>query len=122
MADLAGGRDQAARVGLEQGIQLAVALSILRHVRHGYRPHTMVLARDVSGRWMPVAVRAGLQTEPGLVVYRFGADLCYANEGRFAAKRSMAPSPRGRHGAIPEVGSSPLNSKNDFTRPICSSA
>ncbi len=73
-----------ALVGLEQGILLAVALSLLRHVRHSYEPHTMVLAPDESGRWMPVSVRPGLQTKPGLVVYRFGADLFYANEGRFA--------------------------------------
>jgi high affinity sulfate transporter 1 len=73
-----------ALAGLQQGILLAVALSLLRHVRHSYRPHTMVLAPDAAGRWLPVPAVPGVQTEPGLVVYRFGADLFYANESRFA--------------------------------------
>ena len=42
-----------ALVGVEQGILLAVALSLLRHVRHSYRPHTSVLAPDATGRWLP---------------------------------------------------------------------
>jgi len=62
---------------------LAIALSLMRHVRHSYRPHTMVLAPDATGRWVPMAVAPGMQTEPGLIVYRFGADLFYANEARF---------------------------------------
>jgi len=70
--------------GVEQGILLAVALSLLRHVRHSYLPHTMVLAPDPTGHWIPVPATPGVQTEPGLVVYRFGADLFYANEQRFA--------------------------------------
>ena len=72
-----------ALVGLQQGILLAVVLSLLRHVRHSYRPHTMVLVPDESGLWLPRAVTPGLDTEPGLVVYRFGADLFYANDNRF---------------------------------------
>ena len=38
-------------IGVEQGILLAMALSLLRHVRHSYRPHTAVLVEDgpVSG-------------------------------------------------------------------------
>ncbi len=72
-----------ALVGLDQGILLAVALSLLRHVRHSYRPHTMVLVPDETGRWLPVPAAPGLETDPGLVVYRFGADLFYANDNRF---------------------------------------
>jgi high affinity sulfate transporter 1 len=83
--------------GVEQGILLAVALSLLRHVRHSYLPHTMVLAPDATGRWIPVPATPGVQTEPGLIVYRFGADLFYANEERFADEvRSLvrrAPTP-----------------------------
>jgi high affinity sulfate transporter 1 len=86
-----------ALVGLEQGILLAVTLSLLRHVRHSYRPHTMVLAPDESGRWLPMTATPGLETEPGLVVYRFGADLFYANDNRFAdevrALIEHAPTP-----------------------------
>ncbi len=84
-------------LGIDQGILLAVALSLLRHVRHSYLPHTMVLAPDAAGRWVPVPARPGVQTEPRLIVYRFGADLFYANEQRFADEvRSLvtrAPAP-----------------------------
>jgi len=84
-------------IGVEQGILLAMALSLLRHVRHSYRPHTMVLLPDASGRWMPAPAAPGCETEPGLIVYRFGADLFYANENRFAdevrALVERAPAP-----------------------------
>ena len=33
-------------IGVKEGIILAVVLSLLAHVRHGYRPHTAVLVRD----------------------------------------------------------------------------
>ena len=70
-------------VGVEDGILLAIALSLLRHVRHSYRPHTMVLTPDSTGRWQPQPTQPGLTTAPGLIVYRFGADLFYANDHRF---------------------------------------
>jgi sulfate permease, SulP family len=86
-----------AAVGVEAGILLAIALSLLRHVRHSYHPHTMVLQASAAGRWMPVPAKPGVQTEPGLIVYRFGADLFYANVNRFADEvRSLvahAPTP-----------------------------
>jgi SulP family sulfate permease len=71
-------------IGVEQGILLAIALSLVRHVRHSYQPHTMVLAPGVTGRWEPAPATPGSQTEPGLIIYRFGADLFYANADRFA--------------------------------------
>jgi len=70
-------------IGVEEGILLAIVLSLLRHVRHSYRPHTMVLAPDAAGHWISVPATPGAQTEPGLVIYRFGADLFYANDHRF---------------------------------------
>jgi len=70
-------------VGVEQGILLAIALSLFRHVRHSYRPHTSMFLPDETGRWMPAPATPGALTEPGLIVYRFGADLFYANEQRF---------------------------------------
>jgi SulP family sulfate permease len=71
-------------VGVEAGILLAIVLSLLRHVQHSYRPHTGVLVRGPSGEWQTEACRPGVVTEPGLLVYRFGADLFYANERRFS--------------------------------------
>jgi len=71
-------------VGVEQGIILAMVLSLLRIVRHSYRPHTAVLVQDKDGVWQLTPVTPGAVTEPGLVVYRFGATLFYANAGMFA--------------------------------------
>jgi high affinity sulfate transporter 1 len=84
-------------IGVEEGILLAIALSLFRHVRHSYRPHTMMLAPDPTGRWLPVPVAPGTETAPGLIVYRFGADLFYANHSRFTgdvrALVEHAPTP-----------------------------
>jgi sulfate permease, SulP family len=84
-------------IGVEQGILLAIALSLFRHVRHSYRPHTMMLAPDANGRWVPGPAIPGKVTEPGLIVYRFDADLFYANQTRFTdqvrALIRQAPAP-----------------------------
>jgi MFS superfamily sulfate permease-like transporter len=84
-------------VGVEQGILLAIALSLFRHVRHSYSPHTMMLAPDATGRWVPIPATPGKETEPGLIVYRFGSDLFFANANRFAdqvrALVDCAPTP-----------------------------
>jgi MFS superfamily sulfate permease-like transporter len=53
-------------IGVEQGILLAIALSILRHVRHSYRPHALLLVSDVGGRWVRGPATPGMETEPGL--------------------------------------------------------
>jgi len=73
----------AGAIGVEQGILLAIGLSLLRHVRHSYRPHSMMLVSDAAGRWAPVPAAPGKQTRPGLIIYRFGADLFYANINHF---------------------------------------
>jgi high affinity sulfate transporter 1 len=84
-------------IGVEQGILLAIALSLFRHVRHSYNPHTVILAPDASGGWVPVPAMPGKETEPGLIVYRFNSDLFYANAHRFTEEvRSLvkrAPTP-----------------------------
>jgi len=71
-------------IGVEQGILLAIALSLFRHVRHSYRPHTLMLMPGATGQWTPVSALPGQQTAPGLIIYRFGGDLFYANQERFA--------------------------------------
>jgi sulfate permease, SulP family len=70
-------------VGVEQGILFAVAYSLVRHVRHSYEAHSMVLAPDAQGRWIPRAAVAGVETVPGLIVYRYGAGIFYANADHF---------------------------------------
>jgi SulP family sulfate permease len=71
-------------VGVEQGIVLAMVLSLLRIVNHSYRPHTGVLVETERGDWRTEAAAPGALTEPGLAVYRFGAPLFYANANRFS--------------------------------------
>ena len=84
-------------VGVEQGIVLAMTLSLLRIVQHSYRPHTAVLVKDQKGEWRFTPVVPGAVTEPGIVIYRFGAPLFYANANRFSEEIPTlvgpAPSP-----------------------------
>jgi MFS superfamily sulfate permease-like transporter len=70
--------------GVQDGIVLAMVLSLLRVVRHSYRPHTAVLVEDESGIWQLIPALPGAVTKPGLVIYRFGAALFYANASRFS--------------------------------------
>ena len=69
-------------VGVEQGIILAIVLSLLLHVGGTTRPHDAVVALGRSGHVLRAAPHPGAVTEPGLVVYRFGVGLFYANAQR----------------------------------------
>jgi high affinity sulfate transporter 1 len=69
-------------VGVEQGIVIAIVLSLLDHVRRHYHPHDSVITRDDRGAPVENPVVPGASTEPGLVVYRFGAGVFYANAAR----------------------------------------
>jgi MFS superfamily sulfate permease-like transporter len=80
-------------VGVEQGIVLAMVLSLLRIVQHSYRPHTAVLTQGEGGIWQLNPVVPGALTEPGLVIYRFGAALFYANAGRFSDEIRLLAGP-----------------------------
>ena len=72
-------------VGIEQAIVLAIALSLVEHLYHAYRPLDTTLAVSPHGRLKSEPIAAGtiLQARPGLVIYRFGAGLYYANATRF---------------------------------------
>ncbi|MGD0212644.1 MAG: SulP family inorganic anion transporter [Terriglobales bacterium] len=71
-------------VGVEQGILLAMVLSLFRIVRHSYRPHTGVLVASQRDAWQLAPATPGVVTKPGLVIYSFGAALFYANASLFA--------------------------------------
>jgi high affinity sulfate transporter 1 len=71
-------------VGVEPGILLAMTFSLLRVVRHSYRPHTGVMVKDQKGEWRATPVAPGAVSEPGLVIYRFASPLFYANANRFS--------------------------------------
>src|SRR5690349_14921183 len=66
-------------LGVEYGLALAVVASIVDHLRHSYSPLNSVLVKSPAGHWRPVPVTPGARTEGGLVIYRFGTSLYFAN-------------------------------------------
>jgi sulfate permease, SulP family len=70
-------------VDVMHGILAAVVLSLIAHARHSYRLRTRVLTRGPNDSWVARHVAPNLLAAPGIVVYRFEADLFYANTGRF---------------------------------------
>ena len=72
-------------LGVEDGIVLAVIASVVDHLRHSYNPHNNVLVKSPAGYWQPVPVAPGARTEDGIVIYRFGTSLYYANAARLLA-------------------------------------
>jgi len=69
-------------LGVEYGIVLATIASIVDHLRHSYSPLNSVLVKSPEGHWQPVPCIPGARTEEGLVVYRFGTSVYYANASR----------------------------------------
>ncbi len=82
-------------VGVEEGILLAVVLSLLQHVRHSYHPRTAVVLHDAHDHWRLEAAEPGRMIEPGLVMFWFGSDLFYANASLFTetVRRLVNESP-----------------------------
>ena len=70
-------------VGVEQGIILAVILSICDHLRRSYKPNDVLLVRRSPGHVATVPLDTGAQLLPGLIGYRFAASLYYTNANRF---------------------------------------
>ena len=70
-------------VGVEQGIILAMALSVIEHIYHSYRPFDRLLTLGPDGHATFATLDSRAQAAPGLVIYRFGASLYYANATRF---------------------------------------
>ena len=69
-------------LGVEYGIALAVVASIVDHLRHSYSPLNSILVKSPAGHWHAAPVVPGARTEEGLVVYRFGTSLYYANAAK----------------------------------------
>jgi high affinity sulfate transporter 1 len=70
-------------IGVEQGIVLAIMLSVVDLVRRQYNPSAFVLGRSDAGAPVYQSARPGTQSLPGLVIFRYDADLFYANAARF---------------------------------------
>ncbi|WP_407543492.1 SulP family inorganic anion transporter (plasmid) [Deinococcus radiomollis] len=84
-------------LGVERGIFLAIGLSILDHLRQEYHPKDVVLTRQ-GDHWRPQPAEPGVQTGPGLIVYRFEAPLFFANADYFEARLEALI-----HGSSPPV-------------------
>ncbi len=65
-------------IGVEQGILLAIVLSLLLHVQHGYKPKNVVLSQE-DGHLRVSPVTEPAEALPGLVIYRFSHSMYYAN-------------------------------------------
>ena len=73
-------------VGVEQGIILAIIASIIIHIQHSYHPYDRLVTLAPDGGPTFSSIESGTQALPGLVIYRFGASLYYANATRFTAE------------------------------------
>ena len=60
-------------VGIEQGIVLAMVVSIIEVIRRQYEPRDFVLAVSTTGQLSYQEAASGNQTEPGLIVFRYDA-------------------------------------------------
>jgi len=70
-------------VGVEEGIILAIVVSILDIIRRQYQPRDFVVGTGDAGRPTYQSATPGAQSEPGLVVFRYDAQLFYANANSF---------------------------------------
>ena len=79
--------------GVEQGIVLAMIASLLRIVHHSYHPNSGVMVVNDVKTWDVEPPVPGAVTQSGLVIYRFGAPLFYANAHRFAEEIKVLATP-----------------------------
>ena len=69
--------------GIEQGIILAIALSLIELVRRAYTPTDFLVVVDKGGEPTYTPAEPGSQSLPGLLVFRFDSRLFYANARLF---------------------------------------
>ena len=65
--------------GVEQGILLAIFLSLIVHTRHGYRPKNTLMIMTGAGKWHSSPISPQNQAAPGLMIYHFSHSIYYAN-------------------------------------------
>ena len=84
-------------VGVEQGIILAIVVSLLELIRRQYKPKDYLVTLGDDGHASYADAKPGAQSAPGLVVFRYDAELFYANANRFVddieALIDAAPDP-----------------------------
>ena len=69
--------------GVEQGIILAIALSVIELVRRAYTPTDFLVGVDKDGEPTYTPAEPGSESLPGLLVFRFDSRLFYANASLF---------------------------------------
>ena len=96
-------------VGVREGILLALVLSLLQHVKRGYRPPTGVIMPDPQRHWRMEPPEPGRLYAPGILMYWFGGSLYYANAGHFAeeVRRLVERSPEPVRWFVLEAGTIP---------------
>jgi high affinity sulfate transporter 1 len=76
-------------VGVEQGILLAIVLSLMDHTRRGYHPKNVLLVLGDKGTWHAQPLSAHAQAVPGLLIYRFNHSMYYANAQQLSDEIQM---------------------------------
>lgn len=69
--------------GVEEGIILAIVLSVLELVRRAYTPQDFLVGVSKDGEPTYTAAEPGTESLPGLLVFRFDSRLFYANASLF---------------------------------------
>ncbi|ALG83310.1 sulfate transporter [Gordonia phthalatica] len=69
--------------GVLTGVIAAMVVSLLQIIHRQYRPERFVVGLGDHGQRRYESAKPGHQTLPGLIVFRYDADLFYANVGRF---------------------------------------
>jgi MFS superfamily sulfate permease-like transporter len=83
--------------GVQYGVAVAIIFSILHVFKHQWSPGAFVVGLDGVNDPTYTASRPGLESQPGLIVFRYTANLFFANASTYAdAVRAMiaqAPHP-----------------------------
>jgi high affinity sulfate transporter 1 len=82
-------------VGVEQGIIVAIVVSILNIIRRQYSPKKFIVTVGSGDQVSYEPAASGIQSAPGLIIYRYDAELFYANANRFVddVEKAIAGAP-----------------------------
>jgi MFS superfamily sulfate permease-like transporter len=76
-----------ALVGIEQGVALAMVLSLADRTRRSARPRDTLLGREPgTDHWVPVDIGQATEEVPGVLVYLVYAPLWYGNADYFGSR------------------------------------
>ncbi|MGH3833723.1 MAG: SulP family inorganic anion transporter, partial [Pseudonocardiaceae bacterium] len=112
-----------ALVGIEQGVALAMILSLADRTRRSARPRDTILGREPdTDHWIPVDLGHPTEQVPGILVYLIYAPLWYGNANYFRSRlRTLvdtAPTPPHTvvldADAIPDIDYTGLQSLRDL--------